>query len=358
MPTSVGYALSAAAAITLLAGCSGSGSTAPTLASNPNNVTQMVNGHVLTRSYSVLPKSIQGIVHHQQPAMVKFAPNKKKKHHDDLDVYVSAFSSSNITCYDVTDKSAKSTGTITAGLINPQGEAPTGGPAKKQQLVVANTGANNVLVFKAAGESDAQECTGMTVSRTMNDPNGYPVGVAVADDGNTYVTNIFDLVSPGLGEVRLYGPTDNNGVQIGDPNLSEDFFVTVNDTDTSICVSGFGSVGAEVDCSTNGGGTWTNTGAISPSGFPGGLAYDEAGNLIVDTQLGGITEQGTGNTIQCGVVGDDCVNIAVDEGTKHIFTGDASASAGYELDWPDGSLDATMSGSGASTISAQPIPGN
>jgi len=358
MPTSVGYALSAAAAITLLAGCSGSGSVAPTQASNPGNVTQMVNGHVLTRSYMTLPKSVQEAGFHHPAAMPKFiAPDKKKHHKDDVDVYVSSFSSNNITCYDVTDKSNKLTGTITAGLINPQGEAHTGAKAAKQQLWVANTGANNVLRYKASGESDKQECSGMKVDRTLADPNGYPVGVTAANDGNTYVTNIFDLVSPGLGEVRLYSPTDNNGVQIGDPNLTEDFFIAVNPGDTTICVDGFGSVGAEVDCSTNGGGTWTNANAIAPSGFPGGLAFDTAGNLIVDTQLGAIVEQGTGNTIQCGVVGDDCNGIAVDVGTKHIFTGDASASVAYELDWPDGSLDTTMTGAGTGAGSAQPIPG-
>jgi hypothetical protein len=352
MPTSVGYALSAAAAISLLAGCSGSGSVAPTQASNPNSVTQMVNGHVLQRSYSVLPKALQN----QKPSQqIKVTPDKKKKKKHDVDLYVSSFSNSEISCFDITDKSGKAEGVMTSGLINPQGESHTNGA--KQGLIVANTGANNVLVYKASGESEKAECA-LKVARTLADPNGYPVGVSgTPTDGNIYVTNIFDLVSPGLGEVRLYAPGDNNGVQIGDPNLTEDFFIAANPGDTNICVDGFGASGAEVDCSSNGGGTWTNTGDISPSQFPGGLAYDSAGNLLVDAQNGNITEQGTGTAIACGVPGDDCVNIAVDKKTKHIDTGDATASAAYEMDWPDGSVDVTLTGTGASTISAQPIPG-
>ncbi len=60
----------------------------------------------------------------------------------------------------------------------------------------------------------------------MSDPTGYPVGVAIDQSGNTYVTNIYDF--NGGGEVREYSPRSKLGVQLGNPNLAEDYFVAVD----------------------------------------------------------------------------------------------------------------------------------
>jgi len=340
IPTSVGYALSAAAAIALLAGCSGSGSVAPAQSSNPTMTTTMVNGHVLQRSYSVLPKSMQQqLLNHPTP-LVKVSPSKKKHHKPAVDVYVSSFSGSVINCYDNTDKKGASDGSITSGLINPQGEAASAG--KGSQLLVANTGAFNILEFSG-------EC-GAKLTRTMNDTPGFPVGVTEAADGVIYVSNIFDTAANG--EVRKYAVGDNTGVTIGDPNLTEDFFIATNKADTRLCVDGFNLSGLpEVDCTTNGGGTWTNNGNVVS--FPGGLAFEkDDSTLVVDDQLGTISDGTT--TISCP--GSDCVNIAFSKNDVHLDSGDAGTSTGHQIDWPSGSLDFDDAG-GPSTISAQPVPG-
>jgi len=346
MSSSVGYALSAAAAISLLAGCSGSGSpVAP--AQNSMVATQMVNGHVLQRSYSVLPKSMQNAI---RPVPARVVVNRKKHHHPAVDVYISSFSSSLVACYDNTDKKGVSDGTLTSGLINPQGEAADG-----KNLVIANTGAHNILEFSG-------EC-GATLTRTMNDATGYPVGVSRAGDGNIYVTNIFD--SAGNGEVRLYKPTDNNGVQIGDPNLIDVYFVGVNAADTLICADGIASAGYELDCSTNGGSSWVNTGI--PVTFPGGIVLDNAGNMIFDDQSkaapsiveysgSGSSWTATGNTETCDST--DCVNISMGKGDKSLYAGDAGSNIGGQYDWGGaGSFDFGDPSGGSSTISAQPVPG-
>ena len=178
---------------------------------------------------------------------------------------------------------------------------------------------------------------------------GFPVGVAVARDGNIYVSII--VGSPPGDYVNKYTPTDNNGVTIGDPNMGYVFFVAVKADDSEICVDGFSNSSIyTVDCTTDGGTTWTNTGMVL--NFPGGLTFDKFGNLIVDEQGGAIS--GGGVTIPCP--GTDCVNIAFDQDDRHLLVGDASTNMAYQIDWPSGTVDFGVSSNGTSTISAQPIP--
>ena len=112
--------------------------------------------------------------------------------------------------------------------------------------------------------------------------------------------------------MRKYTLTDNNGVVIGDPNVALGlFFVAVKRDDSEICDDGYNfSNIPTVDCTTDGGKTWTNTGISL--GYPGGLTFDKLGNLIVDDQKGAIS--GGGVTIPCP--GIDCINIAFDQDDK------------------------------------------
>ena len=133
--------------------------------------------------------------------------------------------------------------------------------------------------------------------------------------------------------------------------MFEDFFVAVKPDDSEICVDGFNNNSAtEVDCTIDGGKTWTNTGIVL--GFPGGITFDNLGNLIVVDQQGAIF--GGGVTIPCP--GTDCINLAFDQDDKHLFVGDAGTNMAYQIDWPSGTVDFGVSSNGTSTISAQPIP--
>ena len=59
-------------------------------------------------------------------------------------VYVTAYSSGPIACYDNTDKSGTLFGSQATGIVNPEGETATWGP-DQQRLIVANSGAQDIL---------------------------------------------------------------------------------------------------------------------------------------------------------------------------------------------------------------------
>ena len=145
-------------------------------------------------------------------------------------LFASDSSNNLVDCYTTRTFNPPSFGSIT-GLAQPQGLASRG-----TDLTIANTGALNVLVYHG--------CSAQLV-RTMSEPTGYPVGVAIDQSGNTYVTNIYDF--NGGGEVREYSPRSKLGVQLGDPNLAEDYFVAV-DAIGDIFVDGITATShAEVD---------------------------------------------------------------------------------------------------------------
>jgi len=81
------------------------------------------------------------------------------------------------------------------GVINPQGMFVT----PNGWLYVANTGANNILVFKKGGLNPIE---------TLQDPNQYPVDVTVDSNGTVYASNIFDVFgNPGSVTVWRNGST-------------------------------------------------------------------------------------------------------------------------------------------------------
>lgn len=283
------------------------------------------------RSYSVLPPWARQSRSWEMrtPAMLPAVRSGRVR--ANVTLYASAYYSNVVYCYSAASFDPAPFASITSGISSPQGMASSG-----DKIIVANTGGQNVLVFKGCGKR---------LLRTLQDPSGYPCGVAVDGDGNVYVTNIFDV--SGKGEIRKYGPGDNHGGQIGDPNLQNDYFVAV-DPAGDLFVDGF-SVAAgvpEVDWLPAGLGTqWENTG-ISPL-FPGGLAIDANGNLVVDDQgdngflsnLTAYTVPGfvpAGSPIYCP--GPGCSSLAFDQSGKEGWIAGFGIGAVWAVSYPQGVL--------------------
>lgn len=184
-------------------------------------------------------------------------------------LYASDYGNNVVECYSTQGFDPAPFGSI-SGLTGPQGVATEG-----KRVTVANTFSSNILVY--------QNCAPQPI-RTMIDPTGYPVGVAIDQNGNTYVTNIRDF--NGGGEIREYSPKGRVGVQLGDPNLLEDYFVAV-DSAGDVFVDGLTASAAEVDWRPAGSTQWKNTNI--PLTFPGGLGINDQGDLVVDDQGGKYT---------------------------------------------------------------------
>jgi hypothetical protein len=236
---------------------------------------------------------------------------------NDGTLYVSDSLNNIVECYSTRGFDPAPFGSI-SGLNSPQGVA-----AGKNEVTVANTGTSTILVYHG--------CEGQP-TRTMTDPTGYPVGVATDRTGNTYVTNILDF--NGGGEVREYAPRDRVGVQLGDPNLLEDYFVAV-DTAGDLFVDGFTAASsAEVDWRPARSERWENT--HIPIGFPGGLGIDGHGDLIVDDQggpytIGGITAYSVPRFAQISTPlfcpAADCVAFGINKASDRVWIAASSKTS-------------------------------
>jgi hypothetical protein len=239
-------------------------------------------------------------------------------------VFASDYNNNLVNCYAASGFNSPVIGTITSALQSPQGMIGT-----DQKITVASTGSSEVLVYNACGPQPV---------RTMNDSSGYPIGVAVDKNGNTYVTNILDSGSL-PGEVRKYAADDNIGIQIGDNHLYKFYFVTV-DTAGDLFVDGLTAEGVpELDWLPSGLGTqWKNT-RIS-FGFPGGLGIDKNGNLLVDDQAGKLTAYSvpafrpTGTSFNCP--GGDCVSLQFDKSGDEVWIAAAAVNVVWGVRYPQG----------------------
>jgi len=329
IPTSVGYALSAAAAITLLAGCSGGSSAVSPM--SPGNTTQSVvrhTGNGQVRSYSVLPNGPTVYPHNNAKSWMK--------HVDALTrlAYMSDFDQSTVTVY---GRNAAVMGQI-GGLVNPQGLFVD----SNRNLWVANTGGADVPVFARGATSP---------SNVLNDSGQFPVDVTVCPNGTVYVSNIFGNSVGGNIAVYASGSTNPTGSLVF-PGEIENFFITCdasgNVFTTLLNGSGFGVV---VEYA---GGSGSGTQLPISLLFPGGIKPNNAGNLLVNDQsaftVTEYTESGspTGNSISTG--SGDTVDIGVTKNSLVVGGANASTGAGDSFTFPGGSHRQTYPGQGATRL--------
>jgi hypothetical protein len=304
-------ALSAAAAITLLAGCSGGSSQVVPLAGG-NGTT----GHSVFRQ---LANSQSG---HQTKSWMT-PPNMLARL-----TYVGDLLANDVTVF---SRSGAVQGQI-GGLNNPGGIFVD----PNRSLWVANSGANTVLKFKRGA---------ILPSKTLNDPGGGPNDVTICPNGTVYVSG-FGSTSI---EVYASGSTNPTGTLSYPGELQNDFLTcdAAGNVFATIVDGSFHGGVVEFPGGNQSGATQL---PISLQG-PGGIKQDNAGNLLITDQsvqtITEYTEAGspTGNSIHTGF---DCLDLGVSRDGRVVGCAlyvSGGTSEGQSYTFPAGAIHRTYSGS-------------
>jgi hypothetical protein len=322
-------ALGAAAAIAALAGCSGGASAVNPIAGSQSG--HQVSPMSMSRVPSVMNPAKFALIH---PSTVQ--PKgwmSKDVGSGDALVYASQFFSSDIQIYRQTGTGQSPVGTIVNGVINPQGMTTTA----NGDLYVANTGANDVLVFHKGH---------LNAYRTLADPNQFPVDVAVDSDGTVYASNIFD-VNAIAGSVSVYAPGANSPTStLTVPNNSKVLFDALNDSST-LYVN-------YIDLNTGAGamvkfypGSGTAHSTNVTTGFPGGLQFDNTQDLLGLDQLGpfaGIYELPSGTpSFTFASDNGDPLGVALVRNERQVYVADAAFGVVHQYSYPGGVENNTIS---------------
>jgi hypothetical protein len=168
-------ALGVAALVTILAGCSTS-SQSPAL-----------NGSASSFGDAVRP---------QVMSMRADAPNTSHGFMQTIDpqthlVYMSSWGTASVV--DVLTMDGRQVGQIANGLVEPEGIFID----QNGRLWVANVSGGNVVVYPRGG---------LSPSKTLTDPVGYPVDVTVCPNGTAYVADLYDLNNSNHSSVQVYAP--------------------------------------------------------------------------------------------------------------------------------------------------------
>jgi len=169
----------------------------------------------------------------------------------------------------------KELGSITSGLANPQGLATDG----KASLYVANTGANDVLIYKKPYTK---------TPTTLSASGWYPVGVAQFNNGEwVAATNIF-ATSGEAGSVLLY----KNGKLVATVQNSSFYYYyfCAFDKDGNLFIDGRNSSGdivvGEIPGAAKGKQTLDVLTTNNSIEFPGGIAVNAKNQILIDDQEG------------------------------------------------------------------------
>ncbi|MEO6990502.1 MAG: hypothetical protein ABI346_06390 [Candidatus Baltobacteraceae bacterium] len=307
-----------AAAIALLSACSGAGSQAAPLARIPSNVARSagVASGAINWSYSVLPKAYQNTeglrpADHPVESLPPPSPPLPQKL-----AYVSDFPANIVNVYNqITGAHLYTLG----GLNNPQGLFVD----HLRKLWVANTGANNILVFPRGATSPIY---------LLNDPYGPPVDVTVCAGGTVYVSNLYDFQT-GIGDISVYAPGNLNPTgTLTYPGESSNAFLTCTPSgDVYSTMTDTGNVGRVVKY-PGGNQAGATQLPIALSSSPGGIKPDNAGNLVVNDQLAHTvreyTTAGTPTGNSFGTGSGDWVDIAITQNGQVVLGADAVQQVG------------------------------
>jgi hypothetical protein len=288
IPTPAGYAIAAAASIALLAGCSGgssgmSGSTLPT-ASGSTASTSSLRGPQVRSLKQVTP--VPGKIMAQLPANLHRPIESSYKH-----------AVPNTTCYPYGYLSGNLTGKVYA-FARPTSSTYTTLSAASGQLygwgVAAD--ASTIYIGTDIDTIDTVAPCGTSINRGVYHGNatGEPYGMDVnpatgclaADEWATTTVDIF--CAPG-------GPGSGSG-PVTDQLIT--YFIAF-DRSGGLWAEGYNTAGSSEQtdkCPTGLPASCTPFAEIS-GGFPGGVAVDKNGNVIVNNQFGSINTYNSSGTL-------------------------------------------------------------
>jgi DNA-binding beta-propeller fold protein YncE len=247
-------------------------------------------------------------------------------------VYVSQHDNNAIQLYKQNGMNQSPAGALTQGLINPSGLFV----ASDHLLYVANTGASNILVFKRGS---------LVPIRTLNDPQEFPLDVAVDTDGTVYASNVFDTFGR-PGSVTVWAPGATNPTRtLVVPNNSRVLFCALSSSHNLFVnyIDKATSSGAMVRYKHGSGGALP-TAIVSP--FPGGIEFDQFGHLAaLDQDHVNLTgyQVPNGPLIFTFPTMGDPLAIALTKTREFVYVSDASNGAVYQYVYPTGTLVDTIS---------------
>jgi hypothetical protein len=347
--------LSLAAAIALLAGCSGAGTSAiPPKPAPPQGGADAL----LSRAPTSILK-----------AMGRLKNDAQTGHHyvayyacpaTGPIEYLSDYNNSVINVYRGKFAGQSPCGQITSGVSNPEGIYVQRG---SRDLYVANDGAHDVLVFHRGK---------MTPYNTYTDPGGEDTfDVTVAGDGTVIASNLIKQTGPQRGSISTWRGGPHGGTFIGNfpmTNSNEGLFITVQKNGTVYfddvdATSGRGLLWS-VKCPAGACGTQKQVAGVSFN-FPFGIGSDNAEDVLVD-DLNTTLTTGTANTFELPnphpksftLVGVP-VGMAIDALDHHWFVADAKTNDAAEYSYPGGALVGTVPGnSGGDPVGIAVDPGH
>jgi len=339
IPTPI-QALSAAAALALLAGCSSGSAIAPNMTKTQGHVHSMAGGRVPA---AVAPMTL-----------LKVNMNAGGGHRVSFNncpatgtiEYISDFNLSQIRIYAGNFAGQAPCGTLTNGILNPQGMI-----VKAGSLYVADTGNGNILRF-ARGATTANK----TYTDTINGSQ-FPVDVTVSADNTIIASNIFGSNEAGSLSTfnKTTGATEGNFPNAAGANT---YFVTVQKNGTVYYDDNTFDIYVG-SCPAGACGAFASTGATMA--FPGGLRSADHEDVILQDQSGAgggdadEYEAFPSTFTSCALNGSDPVSFDINHSQHHYFYADAGFNEGVEVSWSAGTTSCPLIGSVAGNSSGLPI---
>ena len=335
IPTPI-QALSAAAALALLAGCSSGSAVAPG--------TQL-QSHARSMSHgSSMANPVGQLKLSQHPASSKHIASYDSCPASGTLEYVSDASNGAVDIFAGGFTSGQTPCGVISGLSEPQGLA-----VHKHKLYVANTTGLDVLRFPRGSTTPDQTYVDSSCS------GQYPADVTVDKHGVVMATNIISNACSGGGMSTWTA----GGTLIGTfPNSAgaNSYFLTVQKNDTVYYDDNTFSI-YKVSCPAGACTAATSTGATMA--FPGGLRSATGEDVVLDDQSaaggGALTtfETFPSSSASCPLGGSDPVSYDLNKTDKKAFFADAGNFVATEVKYNDGSN--VCANVASVTMSGQPI---
>jgi len=322
IPTPI-QALSAAAALALLAGCSSGSAIAPTMSTPQGHVHSMGHGSSVLNPAGMLKLSQHPIIQSHRASFDSCPATGPIEYVSDAsNGAVDIFAGKNFT-------GGETPCGLISGLSEPQGLA-----VSKHELYVANTTGLDVLRFPRGSTSPDMTYVDSSCS------GEYPADVAVATDGTVLATDIISNACGG-GQISTW---TGGGTFVGNfPNANgaNDYFLTVQQNGTVYFDDNTFSIYVG-SCPAGVCGSFSSTGATMA--FPGGLESASGPNsedVVLDDQSaaggGALTtyESFPTSSWSCPLGAGDPVSYGFNRTDKHAFYADALNFVAGEVRWND-----------------------